>query len=77
MTKVEEIYEAVLPELASHGIEDTTQNRLWALEGLRDAWNEDSESSFEKSMWQLALMGEIWSLESRLRFGTLFEKEGA
>ena len=34
MTKIEEIYEAVLPEMDANKIEDTTENRLIFLEGL-------------------------------------------
>lgn len=36
MTKIEEIYANVLPELEKAGVEDTTEHRLWALEGLYD-----------------------------------------
>lgn len=72
-TKVEEIYANVLPELEANGIEDTTQHRLWALEGLCDAWKEDSESSLEKTFWMLALTQEIFSLKLKLQFPRIME----
>ena len=60
---MEEIYETVLPELASHGFEDTVENRIAALTGLQDAWNEDESHSAEKSMYMIALAFEILNLK--------------
>ncbi len=63
MTRVEEIYEAVLPEMAAHDIEDTIENRITFLTGLQDAWKEDPEVSFEKTLYMIALSGEIFNLK--------------
>jgi len=68
MTKIEEIYAMLLPELEANDIEDTTEHRLWALEGLRDAWLEDSETIFEKTLYMLAINGEIFVLKLKLRY---------
>lgn len=57
------IYETVLPEMAEHGIEDTTSNRIAVLSGLWDAWNEDDTHSVEKSMYMTALAFEILHLQ--------------
>jgi hypothetical protein len=65
-TKVEEIYESVLPEMAKNDIEDTVENRISFLQGLQDAWAEDSDDSLEKALWQVALAGELLSLETKL-----------
>jgi hypothetical protein len=67
MSKIEEIYTFILPELASKGIDDTPQHCLWALEGLRDAWKKDSDISLEKTLYQIALNGEILILKMKLR----------
>lgn len=56
---IEEIYAAVLPELAANNIEDTTANRLSALTGISAAWQEDKSNSVEKALYQLALSAEI------------------
>jgi len=72
MTRIEEIYEFVLPEMASNGIEDTTENRLAFLEGLRDGWKEDPDKSIEKTFYQLALNGEIFGLQLRLMFPKMY-----
>ena len=65
---MEEIYEAVLPEMAENDIEDTTANRAIFLEGLFDAWREDSDDSIEKSLYMMALNAEIMSLKLQLMF---------
>lgn len=65
---IEEIYANVLPMLEELGAEDTTEHRLWALEGLAEAWKEDSDSSFEKTFWRLALTQEICTLKIKLSF---------
>jgi hypothetical protein len=74
-TKIEQIYEAVLPELAAAGFEDTLLNRYHALQGLREAWREDVETDpdvvFEKVLWMIALDGEILILSMKLAFQNL------
>ncbi len=70
-TKIEEIYAELLPELAANGIEDTPTHRMWALEGLYDAWKEDPETSTEKTLWMMALQAELWSLRLKLMFPSL------
>jgi hypothetical protein len=67
-SKIEEVYEMLLPELAENGIEDTPEHRLWGLEGIYDAWREDDTVSFEKTMWMLAVHTEIMSLRLKLKF---------
>ena len=68
-TKMTKIYdELVLPFMAENGIEDTTQNRLWALEGVYAAWNEDGDNSIEKTIWKVALIGEMNVLRIKLMF---------
>lgn len=59
-TRADEINEAMLQEMAANNISDTPQHRVWFLEGLRDAWEEDEDSSIEKSLYMLALSGLIF-----------------
>jgi hypothetical protein len=65
-TKIEEIYDAVLPHLAANGFEDTTENRFYALTGLKDGWLEDEDRSLEKSFYLLAVTGELLMLKIKL-----------
>ncbi len=62
MTRIEEIYESVLPEMEAHEIEDTVPNRITFLTGLYDGWREDSDHSFEKTLYMIALRTEICCL---------------
>lgn len=71
MTRVEEIYAAVLPEMARNEIPDTTENRIIFLQGLYDGWKEDPESSLEKVLYQVALHGEITLLKLKLQFPSI------
>lgn len=64
--KTDEIYAHVLPEMAKHGIEDTIENRYWFLNGLYDAWKE--ETDIEALPWKVALIGEIMILKMKLDF---------
>lgn len=66
MRKIEEIYANVLPELEKAGVEDTTEHRLWALEGLYDGWTEDPNLPPEAMPWLLACRMEIIALKMRL-----------
>lgn len=67
MSKITEIYAVVLPEMAAHGIEDTLENRLSLLTGLRDGWLEDKGSSVEKAIYVLAVTNEIIVLQTRIK----------
>ena len=67
-TKIEEIYDFVLPEMAENNIEDTSEHRMWFLEGLRDGWREDTDISIEKSMYMFAITAEIWKLKTIMQF---------
>jgi hypothetical protein len=55
MLKTKEIETAMLNELRLHGFEDSPENRLDFLLGLRDGWREDTSKSLEKSLYMLAL----------------------
>lgn len=66
MTRIEEIYSFVLPEMKANEIEDTIENRIVFLEGLQDGWREDESTSIEKTFYQMALSGEIFSLKLKL-----------
>lgn len=68
MSKIDEIYEFVLPEMESLKIEDTTENRISFLMGLSDAWKEDTDRCLEKTLYQLALTSEINCLRLKLMF---------
>lgn len=67
-TRMEEIYEAVLPEMAAHDIEDTTSNRIEFLTGLYDGWNEEPNKSIEQILYMIALSAEITFLKIQLQF---------
>jgi hypothetical protein len=63
----DEIINALLEEFAAHKFEDTPENRLSGLKGLRDAWREDPDNSNEKKKnYQIALSSLILDLEIRL-----------
>lgn len=71
VTRIDAVYEQILPMLADLGAEDTTENRLSALEGLRDAWREDPdptdpEEAIEKTFWIMAVNTEIFGLKMKL-----------
>jgi len=68
MTRIEEIYENVLPVMKDNNIEDTPQHRLWALQGLLAGWKEDVDDSVEKSLYMAALTGELFRLRMELYF---------
>lgn len=59
--------EFILPLFIENGVEDTPENRLAALQGLQQAWNEDDEKSIEKSMFQFALTLEIINIQTKVR----------
>lgn len=62
MTKIEEILEAVLQEMEDNNIDNTIENRLSMLEGVRNSWREDSDTSLEKALYMIALQTEITKL---------------
>lgn len=62
-TRIDTIYEFVLPEMAANNIPDTTKNRIAFMQGLFDAWEEDTDTSLEKILFMLALNGEIVNLQ--------------
>lgn len=68
MTRIEEIYETVLPEMEANGIEDTIENRIVFLQGLYDGWKEDEDRCIEKTLYQIALISEINVLKIKLKF---------
>lgn len=70
--KVEEINTFMLAQFTEQGFEDTTDNRIAFLEGLRDAWREDvpepDEDLLGKALYMMALSGEIARLKMSLRW---------
>jgi hypothetical protein len=66
MSHIQEVYDFVLPELAANGFDDTVENRVYALQGLLDAWTEDPERSFAKQMYMHAVSFEINMLKCQL-----------
>lgn len=66
MSHIQEVYDFILPDLAAHGFEDTIENRIYALQGLLDAWTEDPERNFAKEMYMLAVSFEISMLKCQL-----------
>lgn len=71
-SKIEEIYEFVLPEMKAQGIEDTTIHRIWFLEGLRDGWKEDVEDDNpDKVFYMVAINSEIFRLNLERLFPSI------
>lgn len=66
MTKIDEIYAAVLPAMAHENISDTPQNRLNFLTGVREAWLEDGTVSFEKWLYLMTIGNEIIRLRNEI-----------
>jgi uncharacterized protein YehS (DUF1456 family) len=71
MTKIEEINQFMLEQFEENGFEDTPENRLAFLQGLQQAWKEDQDVSLEKTLYQIALNGEIMIIQMRIGFSTL------
>jgi hypothetical protein len=78
-TRIEEIYEFVLPLLNDNGFDDTPANRLYALMGVWNAWTEDESTEIEKTFYMLALSSEIFRLKVELMFPRIMgtQKVGA
>lgn len=69
MTRIEEIYEAVLPEMKANGIEDTPANRHDVLKGLLAGWMEDSsDDCIEKTFYKMAVTLEMTLLRIKMRY---------
>ena len=69
MTRIEIVYEALLPEMEANGIEDTPENRHDMLRGLLDAWNEDeSPAGIEKIAYKFAVLLEMHHLRMKIKF---------
>jgi hypothetical protein len=66
--RVDEINDFMLDAFKEENIEDTTENRLAFLEAVQEAWREDDGDSLEKSLYQVALSGEIMILKLRTMF---------
>lgn len=62
MGMIDEIYEFVLPELKANGFEDSVENRIAALQGLNDAWREDTDFHPRKPFYIMACALEIQRL---------------
>jgi len=62
------INDAVTAEMAANDIEDTPEHRYAFLQGLQEAWNEDSNTSIEKSLYQIALMAMIFEARLNVQF---------
>ena len=70
-TKIEQIYDVLLPEIEALGVEITDDVRLAALQGLRDGWLEDKDEDdykTDKIFWVIAANIEIMRLELKLGF---------
>jgi hypothetical protein len=67
----DEINEFVDGVLKECNAEDTPQNRLTALEGLKAAWDEDEDDNIEKVFYMLALNGMIFQLKWNNLFPSL------
>lgn len=64
--RIEKIYAAVLPHMAANGIEDTPENRFYALTGVKQGWLEDEDKSPEKEAFLAAISSEILALTIKL-----------
>lgn len=66
MSRIEKIYEVVLPMMYAEEVEDTLENRLKYLIDLRDLWLEDDVHSFGKLKYILTINLEISGLAIRI-----------
>lgn len=66
MTKIEEIYAVILPEMNDLKIEDNPENRISFLRGLRDEWKDDRDVSIKKAFYIGAVNREIRRLQSMI-----------
>lgn len=64
MTKIEQLYEVLLPAMRSHNIEDTVENRLYFLIKFRDDLNElPAKDTIERDRWKADVNFEIVRLK--------------
>jgi len=61
MTKIEEIYKVVLPEMEEAGLEDTLANRYAFLKIVRESWPEQPFTP-ERALYYWELDREIYRL---------------
>ena len=74
--RADEINAFMLSTFEEEGIEDLPENRIAFLKGLQAAWEEPdpeddtltTEQAVEKSLYKLALWGELLVLKLRLKF---------
>lgn len=59
MSRIDEITQKMMEEFEIHKIEDTPENRISFLTGVRDAWREDTSSSLEKTLYMFTITGMI------------------
>jgi len=72
MSLIEEIYAAVLPEMKANDIEDTVENRIIFLTGLRNSWLEENDDwGTTKGFYLMSLTNEIVRLKITKRFPKL------
>jgi len=67
-TRSDEINKVMHTCFSEEGFEDTPDNRLAFYEGLQAAWNEDPESTLEKTQWMLALATLIATTRIKIAF---------
>jgi len=68
MTRLEEILEVMLDVFESEGFEDTDENRLAFLTGIRDVWSADTDDNPEKTAYMLELTLAIALLQIDIAF---------
>lgn len=67
-TRNDEINEFIDKTLEEASIPDIPEHRLAALKGLQQAWREDADVCWEKSMYQMSLTTEILRMEMKIMF---------
>ncbi len=67
-TRNDEINEFIDKVLEDSSIPDIPEHRLAALKGLQEAWREDTDVCWEKSMYQMSLTTEILRMEMKIMF---------
>jgi hypothetical protein len=63
---IDELNALMLNEFDQNEIEDTLTNRITFLNGVRDAWDEDTSKSLEKAACLLELTVEINRLQFKM-----------
>lgn len=70
MTRIEQIYAVVLPEMAAHGISDTTSNRIAVLTQVYEDWSCNSYD-LDREYYRVAIALEILALKVQLSFDNM------